>query len=270
MKLGISSYTYTWSVGVPGKEPPHPWDEIDLLEQAVRLGVEVLQIADNLPMHTFPEERLKQLKKKADLSGIQLEAGARGMTPEQLDRYLEIAAFLDSPILRFVIDGPGFQPSVEEVIWILRGIVPELEEKKIRLAIENHDRLKALEFKKIIESTGSEYVRICLDSVNSMGAAEGIDYVTGILAPYTVNLHIKDFIVQRYAHMMGFTIEGRPAGGGHLPLERMLKQLEPECRSAVLELWTPPEPAIADTVKKEREWAEISIRYLRQHFFPKQ
>ena len=267
MKLGISSYTYTWSVGVPGSEPPEPWDERMLLRKAAELQVDSLQIADNLPLHRMDQDRLQTLKSRSLEMGISLEAGARGMTPGMLEEYIRIAEFLDSPILRFVIDHGDFRPSVEKVIEICKMAVPELESTGIILAIENHDRLKAREFMKIIEEVGSELVGICLDSVNSMGAGEGIETVASLLAPYTVNLHIKDFIVERHPHTMGFSIEGRPVGQGQLPLGLLLDQLGPKCHSAILESWTPPEAGIEQTVKKEQAWAVESIIYLKSNYF---
>jgi hypothetical protein len=39
------------------------------------------------------------------------------------------------------------------------------------------------------------------------------------------------------------------------------------CSTAILELWTPPEPELADTIRKEARWAGESMEYLRQ-FFP--
>jgi sugar phosphate isomerase/epimerase len=267
MKLGISSYTYTWSVGVPGSEPERPWDELNLLHKAMELDVDCLQIADNLPLHSMEEGRLLRLRKAANDASIGLEAGARGMTPDMLEVYVSIAELLGSPILRFVIDGPDFTPSVKEVTAIVRRAVPVLEEKGIRLAIENHDRLLAREFLDIIDSVGSSFVGICLDSVNSMGAGEGIETITSLLAPHTINLHIKEFLVQRHPHMMGFTIEGRPVGNGQLPLRWMLEQLGPACQSAILESWTPPEASLADTMRKEERWARESIEYLKTNFF---
>ena len=56
------------------------------------------------------------------------------------------------------------------------------------------------------------YVGICLDTVNSFGSLEGPEVVIETLAPYTVNLHIKDFDIRRTDHNMGFTIFGTPAG----------------------------------------------------------
>lgn len=269
MKLGISSYTYTWSVGVPGSEPEKPWDELMLLQKAAELQVDCLQIADNLPLHLMNEQRLQVLKQFASDSAIDLEVGARCMTEDMLQRYIKIADLLASPILRFVIDGPYFEPSMKEVISIVKASVPELEKRNIRLAIENHDRFHAREFLDIVQGSQSEHVGICLDSVNSMGAGEGIETTTTLLAPYTFNLHIKEFIVERHPHTMGFTIEGRPVGQGQLPLAWMLKQLGPQCQSAILESWTPPEESIEMTMAKEANWAMESIKYLKTNYFHK-
>ena len=264
MILGISSYTYTWSLGVKDFKPPVKWDETDLLNKADDLGVSCLQIADNLPLHDLSEERLNNLITLAEQKNIRLEAGSRMMTPENLIRYISIAEKIGSPILRFVIDGNDYRPEIDEVVEVVKGAVPMLEEKNIILAIENHDRFKAREFEEIILRSESEYVGICLDSVNSMGAGEGIETITTILAPYTVNLHVKEFIVERHPHMMGFTIEGRPAGDGQLPLEWMLGQLTDKCQSAILEQWTPPEKTIEQTMQKENDWAVKSIEYLKE------
>jgi sugar phosphate isomerase/epimerase len=100
---------------------------------------------------------------------------------------------LHSPILRMVIDGAGFEPDIASIIQNINELLPELKSRKIRLAIENHDRLKACEFEQIIQAINSEWVGICLDSVNSMGAGEGFETVAEILIPYTINLHLKDF-----------------------------------------------------------------------------
>jgi hypothetical protein len=38
MRLGISSYTYTWAIGVPGFSSERPLDAVGLLRNAVALG----------------------------------------------------------------------------------------------------------------------------------------------------------------------------------------------------------------------------------------
>ncbi|WPP50304.1 sugar phosphate isomerase/epimerase family protein [Catalinimonas niigatensis] len=209
---------------------------------------------------------MDQLSEFARQSGIAIEVGTRGLIPDHLHLYLDIAEKLKSPILRMVVDASDYHPGKEDIIAIIRNHLPELEKRNIILAIENHDRLTARTFAEIIHKIGSDRVGICLDSVNSMGAGEGIESVVDRLGPLTVNLHIKDFSVQRVYHMMGFVIEGQPAGQGMLPIEEIVKKLESHqrCQSAILELWTPPEKTIDKTIAKEAKWAAESIDFLSQ------
>lgn len=263
MQPGISSYTYTWAIGVPGKEPKNPMTIFQLIEKAAELGVSIVQVADNLPLEQFSKIELLKIRNYADDLNIQIEVGSKKMTSENLERYIEIAAFFESPIIRFVIDGEGFLPQLSEIHDIIKNAVPLLENYKIVLAIENHDRFKAAEFAEMVVKTGSQFVGICLDSVNSMGAGEGLETVIKKLAPLTVNLHVKEFSVKRVFHKMGFVIEGCPLGEGMLPVAELIQKVSPRCHSAILEQWTPPEESIQKTIEKEARWAEVSITYLK-------
>lgn len=265
MLPGISSYTYTWAIGVPGKEPEKPMTVFQLIEKAAEFGISVVQVADNLPLDKFSETELLKIRNFAGDLKIQIEVGSRMMTPENLERYIEIAAFFESPIVRFVIDGPGFEPDLDEVHSIIRNAIPKLEKRKIILAIENHDRFKASEFAEMVEKAGSPFIGICLDSVNSMGAGEGLETVIDKLAPLTVNLHVKEFSVKRVFHKMGFVIEGCPLGEGMLPVAGMIQKVSTRCQSAILEQWTPPEDSIEKTIEKEARWAELSVKVLKQN-----
>jgi 3-oxoisoapionate decarboxylase len=265
MKLGLSSYTYTWAVGVTGSMPLKPLSASGLVEKAAASGLKLVQIADNLPLEKMKEDELINLRKFGEAKGVEIEMGGRGLTPEHTINCLESAKSLNSPILRMVIDGAGYEPDINFVISIIKELVSEFKSRKIKLAIENHDRFKAREFEKIIQNVGSEWVGICLDSVNSMGAGEGFEEVSRILLPYTINLHIKDFTIRRVSHKMGIIIEGAPAGKGMLNIKELVNKLyfTESCKSAILELWTPPEKIIEDTIIKEDRWAQESIKYLK-------
>lgn len=266
MQLGLSSYTYTWAVGVPGSLPAKPLSAFDLVNKAYTSGLRLVQIADNLPLENWPSDKLLDLISYAKNKYVSIEMGGRGLTPEHTLKCLKAAETLHSPILRMVIDSLGFEPDLQTIIRIIRDLLPEFELRKIRLAIENHDRFKARDFEKIIQSVGSDTVGICLDSVNSMGAGEGFEIVSEILLPYTINLHIKDFTICRVSHKMGLVIEGRPAGKGMLNIRDTFEKLSVlnRCQSAILELWTPPEPKMEDTIEKEEQWARGSIEYLKE------
>ncbi|MFD1139504.1 sugar phosphate isomerase/epimerase family protein [Larkinella insperata] len=265
MQLGVSSYTFGWAVGVPGHWPDHPLEEQGLLDKAVQAGVQLVQLGDNLPVHELSERRLQALRQRATRESIALELGARGLTPGHLHRYLRLCEHLNARLLRFVIDGPDYEPSVAEVVTVLKEAVPTFQKTGVTLGLENHDRLIAAEFATIVEQVGSERVGICLDSVNSMGAGEGLEQIVGTLAPYTVNLHLKDFGIQRLSHLMGFQIDGRPAGQGLLNIPWLLERIGQtgRCQTAILEQWVVPEASLDDTIAKENRWAAESLTYLR-------
>jgi len=264
MKLGISSYTYTWAIGLPGQLPADPMNYDRLLEKALELEVGLIQVADNLPLDRMDDTEIADYYRTAMNRGIQLEAGARGMTEANLEKYIRIAGLIRSPILRFVIDGPGFTPDMDTILGIIGNALPVLREKNIILALENYERLKASDFAGIVETIGSDHVGICLDSVNSLGAGEGLETVVALLGPMTVNLHIKEFSIRRICHNMGFRVEGLPAGEGMLDIPWMLEQVSDRCQSAILEQWTPPEGDLEDTIAKEDDWAKKSILFLKK------
>lgn len=265
LKIGISSYTFTWSIGVPGYGSQSPLSTFDLIEKASELKAEVVQFADNMALEHYSRDELSTLLSLAEESAIEIEVGAKGLTPERLKMYTEIAVLLHADILRFIIDDNGYEPSPDAVIEVIRPLVPELEKAKVRLALENHDRLKCTEFLSIVEACHSPFVGICLDTVNSLGIPEGTAEVINALSPFTLNLHVKDFSIERLDHKMGFRVEGTPAGEGKLDIIGLFGRLSPmgKCNSAILELWTPFGPTLEDTIARENEWACRSMQYLR-------
>lgn len=263
MKLGISSYSFTWAIGVPGSLPQKKLNETDLLNIAKDLNLGLVQIADNMPLHNMPAVQLENLIRKAHEDGIQLEVGSKNMDPDNLEKYIYIAEKIKSKILRFLIDGDDFNPKITEIISIIKNAEPELRKRGITLAIENHDRFIASEYVQIMEKVNSHYVGICMDCANSFGVGEGFHEVVEQLAPFAVNFHVKEVYIKRKYHKMGFDIEGRPFGEGCLPLKWMLERLTSKCQTAILEQWTPPEETLQATILKEHEWANKSISYLK-------
>lgn len=277
MKLGISSYAYGWAVGVDRESDASinalawreqakdlkPFDENSLLDAAQKFGLNLIQFGDHLPLHEFSAARLQNLKERSQRENIRLEIGARGLTPKHLRTYIELSRELNSPILRFVLDGANYHPSPDEVTQIIKDALPQLTHTT--LGIENHDRFPARVLRQMMEEINSERVGICLDTANSLGAGEGIREVVRELAPHTVNLHIKDFDITRVPYLMGFQVEGRAAGQGMLGLADILQLLQPfsRCRSAVLETWIPPEGDLKTTIGKEAHWVEESVAFLR-------
>lgn len=264
--IGIGSYTYTWSIGVPGYVNKIAMSAFDLIEKAADLKADVVQFADNVPLDDCSPDELLRLYLFARERGVRLEVGAKGLTSDRLRLYTEIAGILHADLLRFVIDDVGFEPSPDRVIEMIRPAIPLMEERGVSLALENHDRLRCADLLAIIAGCNSSNVGICLDTVNSLGVPEGMDEVIRTLSPYTLNLHVKDFVIRRLDHKMGFCVNGASAGEGKLDIAGLFRNLTAlgKCRSAILELWTPFGPTLEDTIARENEWAINSMNYLKQ------
>ena len=216
MRLGVTSYAFTWEVGVPGyvfaggdAVPPERLTAMGLLDRAASLGVSVLQLLDNVPLQDTASASLRLLRDRADRLGISLEVGTRGIDLPHLGAYLRVAEALGSPLVRVVIDTADHHPSPDEVVSSLRAVLPAYDAVGVDLAIENHDRFESRVLLGILAGISSSRVGICLDTVNSLGALEPPDVVVAALGPHAMSLHVKDFQIRRVSHAMGFARGGR-------------------------------------------------------------
>ena len=265
MQLGISTYSFPWSVGIKDFVPPHPFSANDLLLYAAERNIGYVQFGDNYPLHLLNDHELIKLKNRADELKIKLQPGARKLSVENILTYISIAKAIDADFIRIIIDDQDYEPSEDQVIEIIKELLPYLKKANVILAIENHDRFEAQTLKDIVEQTDDRWVGICLDTANSLGAGEGLKEVVFLLAPYTINVHIKDFTIHRLDHKMGFKINGCMAGSGMLDIPLLINQVKnySRCGTATLEVWSEPEQTIEATILKEKQWVEGSIEYLK-------
>ncbi|MHC4538355.1 MAG: sugar phosphate isomerase/epimerase family protein [Planctomycetota bacterium] len=238
-----------------------------MLEKARELRVHLVQIADNLPLHEMPERDVIHLRDLSLEYGISLETGTRGVSEDHIKKYTEISTFLNSSILRCVIDTPELEPTPDETIALVEKLIPHLETADVKLAIENHDRFTVNTLNYILRRLESNHVGICFDTANSFGCLEGPNELLGKLGRRIINVHIKDVSVERLPHNYGFTIKGAPAGFGQLDIGAIIDGIRSigSDPNMILELWTPPEQNVNQTARKEDEWVRRSIHYLRQY-----
>ena len=266
MRLGISTWTYPWALGVGGFAPPsRRFTLADLLERAAALGVGVVQVADNLPLDKLDPAERRDARELATRLALTIEVGTRGVEPAHLRRYLELTAEFNAPILRTLTHTAESQPTLEQAEKWVREVLPEFEAAGIILGLENYERHLCHDLAATVRRLASRHVGVCLDTVNSLGALETTERVVETLAPLTVNLHVKDFVIGRVPQMMGFMVSGAPAGEGMLDIPWLLSQMPPDRNniSAILEQWPPFRESVDATITLERDWAERGIRYLR-------
>jgi 3-oxoisoapionate decarboxylase len=266
MRCGIGSYTFTWAVGVPGHPPARPVTALELLDEARRLGVGVVQFCENLPLTRLAPEELERLQAMSQSAGLVVEVGTRSLNSANLRTNLDLVRRFGGSFLRLVIDQAGDEPSPEEVVTRLEPLKSEFTAVGVRLAIENHDRFPSAVLARIVQQLGRDYAGICLDTVNSFGALEGPPVVVENLGEYVLCLHAKDFIVRRVSHQMGFVLEGCPLGRGRLELVWLLDRLKgcPNQFDVILENWVTPSDSLDETIHRERAWAEEGVRFLQR------
>ncbi|TVQ22929.1 MAG: hypothetical protein EA382_11175 [Spirochaetaceae bacterium] len=283
MTIGLSTYTYPWAFGIPDQpKPKRPMTHGDLIREAARLGVSVVQLADNAPLVV---SRLEAVGASAAAAGVTVELGVRGTDPRLLADSIALCERVGARVLRTVPDiampvgdrshcaaaagtvaagatiaaGTG---TADAIAADLSTLVPALDAAGVTLCVENYEGCPVAALARAIELIGSQRVRVCLDSLNSIGRSEGYDEVVALLGPLTSNLHVKDYSIRRVDHRLGFLVEGRSAGDGDLPLDDLLSRV-PDAVSAIVELWTPWQGSLDATVELEARWAEQSVAALR-------
>jgi hypothetical protein len=85
---------------------------LGLLDKATELGVKVVQIADNLPIHTYPDDVITAFGEGARERGIFIEVGTKGIDPDNLCRYLELAKQFDSSLVRANFSRPENEAAI--------------------------------------------------------------------------------------------------------------------------------------------------------------
>jgi 3-oxoisoapionate decarboxylase len=264
-RIGIGSWTYPWAGGtVRNCRPEKPMTPSGLVRQAAELGVKVVQIVDNLPLDELRITELKDLRKLSQDYGIELQVGTRGVDSAHLLKYLEIALQLDARLIRTMERSQGRPADISVIEKNISLVLPEFVQAGVSIALENYEAYSTSDLARLINTIKNPNLGICLDVVNSLGALESIDQILDNLAALTINLHLKDFTIERLDHLMGFAFLGRPVGQGRLPLEQIFKRLAQFHRrpDLIIELWTPFTKTLEETLALERAWANESLHYL--------
>jgi sugar phosphate isomerase/epimerase len=266
MRIGISSWTYPWAVGVPGyPASPSGITCHQLLAKAIALGVGVLQIGDNLPLEALLPHEIASLRVQAAAAGIALEASTRGVEPAHLRRLLRIAQLLDARLLRSLTHTNDSRPGLVQIESWLREVLPDFESAGVSIGLENYERHTAKELASLVERIGSPSLGVCLDTVNSLGILETPSQVVEVLAPWVINIHVKDFSIDRIDTMLGYAVRGCPAGEGRLDLPSLLESIDRYGRrpNLILEQWPPFTNSVQNTIELEDDWANRGVRFLK-------
>lgn len=249
MRLGLSSYIYRYATSPERPDGP-PMSALTLLKRVYALGLQVVQYADNLPLHLLDENTLTTLRDLARELGIDIEVGTRGLDHDLLERYIALAGFFSSRALRLVLDEPHPGRVREALAWLQ----PRLHDAALPLAIENHGSLPATHLAAIVDTLEDPLVGFCVDTANNLFLLERPLETVTALAPRAFQLHLKDYVVQKAS--VGYRITGCILGEGRLEIPQVLAILQPAKRGldVFLESWMDPAPTWGETLLQEEQW----------------
>ena len=265
MEIGIGSYAWRWAIGIGDAVPAQPLTPVDLVRRTRAHGLSLLQIADNLPLHLRPQSDVDALGRAARREGVRLELGLGSMSAELVTTYIALAERLNVRVVRIAPDAADARKSAAELAVELREVAPAARRAEVTLAIENHFHLPSPKLVEIIEGVADPTIGVCLDVANSIAVQEWPAETIELLAPYAVNLHLKDYRIAIDRHGVGLSFVGVPLGQGQMDIRSVFAALKRHNRdvSVILEHWLPHGDSAAATLAAEDDWLRQSIAAAR-------
>ena len=302
MKLGISMACYRWEVYPPLRRDtatyahlgnPMPYEssmpngvpesqEIQwLLRRSAELGIRCFY--GDWPLLDDPKYRdeIRSLLTELDIEWLHAgtfdwvaEGSSADEELERFNRQLEIASDLGSKIVDLTHSGttrnnhfskdPRIERQIEIMIDNFRRVASLAEKNGVIAAMENHLDYRCSEIAQVIDAVASPWVRMMLDTGNSIGVIEDPVDAAKAVAKYTVMVHFKDY------RMQAMSVDGvpriflAPLGRGQVDLDTILETLQAEA----------PDPdhlplcleSIGPWEQDSDMWVQANIKYIKERF----
>lgn len=260
--IGLGTYAYFWQ---HSERAPEPLSLIGALEDTRAQDVGLFQICDFAPLETMSDAALKEAARAARELGVQIELGTKGILPEHLSRFLQLADIFEARLVRSMLYGPNSRPHLTEAATWLRSSMRDYEAAGVTLALETYEQVPTLDLLDVIEKVGSPRLGICLDPANVTAQLEQPRTCVEQTAAATKNVHVKDFAFARQPGWVGFTYSGTAMGTGLHDYAHLLSTVRPRERgiNEIVEHWLPWQDDAATTIRTEREWTRTTLEYLR-------
>ena len=173
-----------------------------------------------------------------------VEAGAKATRSPQTQRRYEIYSSLDE-----------FRKDFERCKRQIELAEPVARKYRLKIGVENHKGQRLGEMLEWIKGVSSEWVGICFDIGNNYSLCDDPMEWLDKIAPYCVNVHIKDMALAEYAD--GFLLSEVPLGKGILDLKKIvdtIRGLHPDITFGLEHITRDP---LQIPVYTEKYWASF-------------
>ena len=273
MKLGMDSY----SVRNSGLDP------IGVLKLAKAWGLAGV-LFELSPFRSFRDDDLAAIRDMAEELGLYLHFGMGSIFPwhpmatqgrellaaagyevhasaaQIVIDHLDIARKLGSPILRcvggnlFIRDeGHDMAALADQAVAILREACQAAADLGLKIAMENHADFTVRELASILARVASPAFGFTVDSANLAFDLDDPLRLAGILAPYALTTHFKDYRVLRTDQ--GLALENCALGEGDIDLVAIARTLQAR------------NPEINLNLEIHSQWRYFTLNILEPDYF---
>ena len=212
MKIGFDEYTL--------KSSGYEDDPFSLMETAVKFGLEGIHFSvavDTFP--SFEDDYLKRVRDYAEEHDLYLEFGMGTCNPlstcravhdihrepeVSLRELLVAASKAGASLVRTLVGAldvrdtrgtPKFQEHLDAAKVTLNSLKGLAGDLGVKIAVENHLDLTAVELRQLVEDIDSPAVGCCFDTANTLAMLEDPVEAYRTLMPYIFSTHFKDGIL---------------------------------------------------------------------------
>ena len=276
LRLGISSHAFRWAAGWCDVVSSGRMSIARFIDQSLSIpGVEGVQICDNIGAHRLaqPGEDRRKVE-EAVARGFFVELGAAGTEPAHLEALLRLSGELAADVLRVLPSarrderGEAEKQDLDKAERDLREVLPTARGLGVRLALENHWEVPSQALLELVTRINDEHLGICLDTANPVCGGEDPLRTTELLAPYAINVHLKDFRATRdlTRDPAGYRIIGVAFGEGWLPAEAVIDVIQSKSPAQTfhVELFLDRAETEPETLARERGAVRRSVENARR------
>jgi len=277
MKLGIDSYCYHRYFGDAytfQSKLDVLWSMEDFIKRAVELKVDGVSL-ESCYFPSFERDYLLRIRGMLDEARLDrvwawghpegLKVGKSLRAAKELERHFEYAKALGASVMRIVggssrTRDESHKPQIRRLSLILKEMAKVASSYNIVMAIENHIDFTSDEIVEILSNVDSPYLRVNLDTGNSIRMFEDALEAARKLAPYTEATHIKDLSVGKGSPREFAFWPSVPLGKGIIDIAAIVSMLKDAGYSG---LFCVEIDYLKEGYGDEDKGVEESIEYLR-------
>lgn len=173
--------------------------------------------------------RTRQLKEELDMY-VEVQTFLPREDPAVFEHAVAVAKAAGATSLRVVCllgrryemfdSASGWSEAVAGFHRQIAAAVPIVERHRMPLGIENHKDWRVDQQVALLEQYSSEYLGVALDTGNNLSVLDDPLETVRKLAPYTVNVHLKDMAVEESP--TGFRMSEVALGDGMLDMQQIV------------------------------------------------